>query len=287
MRFIRLIKENKTKLFIIFFFFLGLMILLYPSISNYVNTKVQSKAINDYEEILKNNNIDYDSYFKEFENYNKKLLNLSQPLISYKKLGKVPNMLKLNNNMIGHIYIEKIKTDLPIYYGTDENVLSTATGLLEGSSFPIGTLGSHSVLSAHRGLPSSMLFTNLDKLQIKDTFVIKILNRTLTYEVDQILIVKPKEIESLKIYSDKDYVTLMTCTPYGINSHRLLIRGHRIEETEAKSYISTAAFKIDKFIVVPIACIPVLIVWLLTIAFKPIKNNTKIYEKYIYPNGKR
>lgn len=288
MKFIRLIKENKTKLFMIFFFFIGLMILLYPSISNYVNTKIQSGAINNYEEVLKKNKIDYDSYFEDMEIYNKKLLDLPQPLLSYKELGELPKILKLNDNsMIGYIYIEKIKTDLPIYYGSSENVLNAAVGLLEGTSFPTGNLGEHSVLSAHRGLPTSTLFTNLDKLQLKDTFVIKVLNRTLKYEVDQILVVKPSEIDKLKIESDKDYVTLMTCTPYGINTHRLLIRGHKIDNTNVKGYVSTTAFKIDKFIVTPIACIPILFIWLLSIAFKPIKNNTKIYEKYIYPNGKK
>ena len=262
------------------------MILLYPSISNYVNVKIQSKAINNYEELLNNDiNIDYELYFKEAKDYNNRLSTLVKPLITYKKLEDASKILNVDNNgMIGYIYIDKIRVDLPIYYGTSEKILNKAVGLLEGSSFPIGGMGTHAVISAHRGLPSSKLFTDLDKLEIGDTFVIRILDRTLTYEVDQILIVKPDEIKDLEIDINKDYVTLMTCTPYGINSHRLLVRSHRIENLEEIKYVSTDAFKIDRFIVTPIACIPILFIWLLSIAFKPVNNKT--YEKYIYPNGK-
>lgn len=289
MRLLELIKKNKTTIIMIFFFLLGLAILLYPQISSYISKKVQSKAINNYEEMLsKNFDVNYDDYFKEAEEYNKKLSNLIKPMVTYKRLGDASNILKLDNaNMIGYIYIDKIKVDLPIYYGTDEKVLNVASGLLEGTSFPVGGDSVHSVLSAHRGLPSSALFTHLDKLEKGDEFVIKILNRTLTYEVDQILIVKPNEINNLDIINNKDYVTLMTCTPYGINTHRLLVRGKRVENKEIKKYVSTDAFKIDKLIVTPIACIPILLVWLISIAFKPLTNNKKIHEKYVYPNGKK
>lgn len=288
MKLIRLIKDNKTTFIMIFFFLLGLMILLYPSISSYTNTKIQSKAINNYEEIINDKRNNYESYFKEAEEYNKKLTEIVKPLYSYKKLGDVSKILQYKDTkMIGYLYIEKIRVDLPIYYGTKAEVLNTSAGLLEGSSFPIGGIGTHAVISAHRGLPSSLLFTNLDKLEKGDTFTVKVLDRTLTYEVDQILIAKPKDINALEISKDNDYITLMTCTPYGINTHRLLVRGHRIENLEVKQYVSPTAFKIDKLIVTPIACIPILFIWLISIAFKPIKDNSKIYEKYIYPNGKK
>lgn len=288
MKFLRYIKDNKMTVIMIIFFFIGLLLLLYPTISNHINIKIQSKAITSYEKILEENNIDYDSYFEEIENYNKELMKLTYPLVSYRKLGDVPQIIDSNDyNMIGYIKIEKIKVELPIYYGTNDKVLNTATGLVEGTSFPIGGAGTHAVISAHRGLPSSLLFTNLDKLEIGDIFVIKILNKTLTYEVDQILIVDPDEVDALGIKQNQDYVTLMTCTPYGINTHRLLVRGHRIENLEEKKYVSTSAFKIDKFIVIPIACIPILFIWLLSIFLRPVKNNKKIYENYIYPNGRK
>ncbi|MGM9878184.1 MAG: class C sortase [Bacilli bacterium] len=280
-------KKNKTTFFMVLFFFIGLMVLLYPSISSYTNNKIQSKAVNKYEELLKNiEEIDYEAYFKDAEEYNKKLTKIANPLISYKKLGSAKDILNVSGTgMIGYISIDKIKVELPIYYGTSDEILNIASGLLEGSSFPVGGNGTHAVISAHRGLPSSKLFTDLNKIEIGDTFVIKVFDKTMTYEVDQILIVQPNETDSLAINSKEDYVTLMTCTPYGINSHRLLVRGHRIENANAKAYVSTEAFKVSKLIVTSIACMPIIFIWLIIVAFKPIKNNKKIYNKYVYPNG--
>lgn len=280
-------KKNKTTFFMVLFFFIGLMVLLYPSISSYTNNKIQSKAVNKYEELLKNiEEIDYEAYFKNAEEYNKKLAKIANPLISYKKLGSAKDILNVSGTgMIGYINIDKIKIELPIYYGTSDEILNIASGLLEGSSFPVGGKGTHAVISAHRGLPSSKLFTDLNKIEKGDTFVIKVFDKTMTYEVDQILIVQPNETDSLAINPKEDYVTLMTCTPYGINSHRLLVRGHRIENANAKAYVSTEAFKVNKLIVTSIACMPIIFIWLIIVAFKPIKNNKKIYNKYVYPNG--
>lgn len=280
-------KKNKTTFFMVLFFFIGLMVLLYPSISSYTNNKIQSKAVNKYEELLKNiEEIDYEAYFKDAEKYNKKLAKIANPLISYKKLGSAKDILNVSGTgMIGYISIDKIKIELPIYYGTSDEILNIASGLLEGSSFPVGGKGTHAVISAHRGLPSSKLFTDLNKIEKGDTFIIKVFDKTMTYEVDQILIVQPNETDSLAINSKEDYVTLMTCTPYGINSHRLLVRGHRIENAKAKAYVSTEAFKVNKLIVTSIACMPIIFIWLIIVAFKPVKNNKKIYNKYVYPNG--
>ena len=280
-------KKNKTTFFMVLFFFIGLMVLLYPSISSYTNNKIQSKAVNKYEELLKSTReIDYDAYFDDALEYNNKLKDLVNPLISYKKLGNAKDILNIRGTgMIGYVSIDKIKVELPIYYGTSDEILNVAVGLLEGSSFPVGGKGTHAVLSAHRGLPSSKLFTDLNKIEVGDTLIIKVFDRTMTYEVDQILIVKPNEVDSLAINPKEDYVTLMTCTPYGINSHRLLVRGHRIENENIKSYVSTEAFKVNHLIVTSIASMPIIFVWLIVIAFKPMKNNKKIYNKYIYPNG--
>lgn len=279
-------KKNKTTIIMILFFFAGLLILLYPAVSNYFNEKVQSKAIANYETLLeKYSNEDYDNLFNEAYEYNKKLSELDSPLIFYKKIPGYNKILNIKNDgMIGYITIDKINVELPIYHDTTESVLSQSVGHLKGSSFPVGGVGTHSVLSAHRGLPSSKLFTDLDRMEIGDIFTIDILNQKLTYEVDNITIVKPDEIENLKIYADKDYVTLLTCTPYGINTHRLLVRGIRIENIVKPKYITTEAFKISTLIVTPIVALPIIFILLLIVAFKPIKKNKKWKEKYIYPS---
>ena len=170
-------KKHKTTIIMVLFFFIGLLVLLYPSISSFYNEKVQSKAITDYEAILSNyNEEDYAKFFNEAIDYNNKLKDLENPLSTYDTIKGYQDILNLNNDgMIGYLSIDKIKVELPIYHGTEANVLSKAVGHLEGTSLPIGGIGTHSVLSAHRGLPSSTLFTNLDKLEIGDTFKITIL----------------------------------------------------------------------------------------------------------------
>ena len=279
-------KKNKSTIIMIILFFVGISLLLYPSLSNYYNQKIGSKAIVDYESILKNNdNSQYDKMFQDAEEYNKELSKLNNPFVNYNTIKDYKKLLNLNDNgMIGYIKINKIKVELPIYHGTSKEVLSKAVGHLEGSSLPIGGIGTHSVLSAHRGLPSSTLFTDLDKLEIGDIFVVKVLNKDITYQIDQILIVKPSAIEELKIDNNKDYITLMTCTPYGINTHRLLVRGTRIENLEEEIYITTEAFKVNKFTVTLIILIPIILILLIIIAFKPIENN-KIKDQFIYSSN--
>lgn len=187
--------------------------------------------------------------------------------------------------MMGYVSINKIKVELPIYHGTSEQVLSVAAGHLEGSSLPVGGIGTHAVLSAYRGLPTSKLFTDLDKIEIGDTFTITILNRLMTYEVDQIEIVEPSDIKKLKVDPNQDYVTLMTCTPYGINSHRMLVRGKRIENIKEKTYVTTEAFRISTLVVTPMVAIPIVLIILFIIIIKPVENDfKKIKEMYIYPS---
>lgn len=280
-------KNNKITFIMILLFFIGLSLLLYPSISNFYNQKNGAKAIVDYESILKNKDEEeYNKMFADAANYNEKLLKLSNPFVTHKTIKGYNKLLNLKDNgMMGYISIGKIKVELPIYHGTSESVLGKAVGHLEGSSLPTGGLNTHSVLSAHRGLPSYTLFTDLDKLEIGDTFVIKVLNRKLTYQIDQIKIVKPSEIDSLKIEKDKDYVTLMTCTPYGINTHRLLVRGVRVEDAKEEVFITTEAFKVNKIIVTLLILIPIVFILLILMIFKPIEiNKKKIKEKYIYPS---
>lgn len=282
-------KKRKTTLIMVLFFFIGLLTLFYPTLSNYYNEKNMSKTITNYEEIISNyDNEKYENIKEEANEYNQKLSKLYEPLLNYKSLKNYKKTLNVNNDgMIGYLSIEKIKVELPIYHGTSEDVLNSSVGHLEGTSLPIGGIGTHSVLSAHRGLPSAKLFSDLDKLEIGDTFKITVLDEVLVYEVDQIKIVKPSNINNLQIDKDSDYVTLLTCTPYGINTHRLLVRGKRIENVKEKLYITTEGFKINKLIVIPILAFPIIVVLLLITLIKPVKKvNINKYSEFIYPNGK-
>ena len=193
------------------------------------------------------------------------------------ELTKYESLLNVSGNgIIGYIEIPSINCSLPIYHGTDEAILQIAVGHIEGTSLPVGGSGTHCVLSGHRGLPSARLFTDLDKMVIGDTFLMRVLDETLTYEVDQIRIVLPYEMDDLEIEEGKDYCTLVTCTPYGINSHRLLVRGHRIEnQEEAQAIRITAdAMQIEPLLVAPIVAIPMLLI-LLVILLLPKKSKKK------------
>jgi len=280
-------KKNNT-IIMVLLFFMGLLVLLYPTLSDFYNQKVQSAAIVDYESILADyEEKDYSNLFEELNKYNEELKKLSDPYLMYKTLKNYNDIINANGKgMMGYIQIDKIKVELPIYHGTSEEVLNVAVGHLEGSSIPVGGLGTHSVLSAHRGLPSTKLFTDLDKLEVGDIFTVTILNRLLTYQIDHIEIVEPHNINNLKIDPNEDYVTLMTCTPYGINTHRLLVRGKRIENIEKPIYITTEAFKVSTITVTSLVAIPIILLLLLIITFKPIDkvNKKMLIEKYIYPS---
>ncbi len=270
-----------TKIIPLIIFFVGISLLLYPTISQYWNSFVQSKVVTEYDKTL--SNIDesiYNDLFLSAQIYNEELSKLSYPLIEYQLIPNYKNLININSTgMMGYITIAKIRVKLPIYHGTNNSVLNTAVGHLEGSSLPIGGNNTHSVLSAHRGLPSSKLFTNLNKLELGDIFEITILNKTLTYQVDKITIIEPNDLENLAIEKDKDYVTLMTCTPYGINTHRLLVRGIRIETLKQKEIIITSdAYQIDKLIVSLIIAIPIITILIIYMMIKPIKKKTNEEE---------
>lgn len=268
-------RGKKVTLVLLIIFFVGLSILLYPMVSQYLNSKVQSKAIDDYEKKFSNiSSDDYKKMFEEAKKYNEELLKLDYPLAQYNKLTGYNDILNLNDNgMIGYVSIEKIKVELPIYHGTSSAVLNVAAGHMEGSSLPVGGESTHSIISAHRGLPSSRLFTDLDKMELGDTFTITVLNQTLTYQVDKIEVIEPKEVKSLEIIEGEDYVTLLTCTPYGINTHRLLVRGKRIENVNKKKlYVTYEAYKVDRFIVTIAIALPILLGLIIYVMFKPSGN---------------
>ena len=282
-------KKRKTTIIMIIFFFIGLLTLFYPTLSNYYNEKKQSRMISTYENILNSTNtINFDELKEKAINYNKELNKLKEPLFNYGNLNNYYDLLNINKDgMMGYLTIDKIKVELPIYHGTSNEVLNSSVGHLEGTSLPIGGPSTHSVLSAHRGLPSAKLFTNLDKLEIGDTFKITILDEVLNYQIDKIMIVKPNNRNNIKIEENKDYVTLLTCTPYGINTHRLLVRGTRIENIKKTTYITTEGFKINNLIVVPILTIPIIILLLIITIIKPVKKvNINKYEEFLYPHGR-
>lgn len=279
-------KKRNTTIIMVLLFFIGLITLLYPEISNHYNSKVQSKAIVDYETYLKNNEVSYEKELKNIQKYNNKLLSFTNPFIEAEDLNDTYNkLLNINSDgMIGYITINKIKVELPIFHGTDAKTLNRGVGHIEGSSLPIGGKSTHSVLSAHRGLPSSTLFSDLNKLEVGDTFTITVLNETLTYQVDKISVVKPNEISNLKIEENKDYVSLVTCTPYGINTHRLIVRGIRVENDELEhTFITTDSFKISNLIVTLVVVMLVVLICLVYIILKPLKKEIINLDVYIYP----
>jgi len=276
-------KKFIFKIFWIIIFFIGISLIMYPYISEYWNSLRQTKAISNYENILDNlKEEDYEKITKNIKKYNKDLAKLNYPLIEYKKLSSYKKVLSIDKNgMLGYLKISKINVELPIYYGTSSKVLNTSVGLLEGSSVPIGGKNTHAVLSAHRGLPTSTLFTNLNELEIGDIFEINVLGKILTYQIDKITIVKPTDISNLKISKGKDYITLMTCTPYGLNTHRLLVRGVRIKNIEEKVVVVTNDAKlINKNKVSLFMTVPLFLISMLYFLLKPSKKfiGGKIYE---------
>ena len=260
-------KGNFTTLLILVLL-AGLSLLLYPSLSDYWNSFHQTRAIATYAEKVANLNQDqYDEIWAAAESYNASLTDrVNAYLLSDAQKEEYQQLLNVSGlGVMGYIEIPSIDCSLPIYHGTEESVLQIAVGHLEWSSLPVGGESTHCVLSGHRGLPSAKLFTNLDKLQTGDIFMLRVLDNVLTYEVDQILIVEPQETEALRIEEGKDYCTLVTCTPYGINTHRLLVRGHRIDNIEeAKTVRVTAdAIQIEPLLVVPVVAIPILLLLLI------------------------
>ncbi len=247
-------------------FLVGLSLLCYPSVSNWWNSRVQSRAVAAYDEAVANlTEKDYTAYWEAAAAYNEALYQVGSAaaLVRPELVEGYEEALDVTGTgIMGYVTIDKLNVELPIYHGTSSRVLSSGAGHLEGSSLPIGGENTHSVISAHRGLPSAKLFTNLDQLEVGDTFTITVLNEVLTYEVDQISIVLPTEYENLYIEEGEDYCTLMTCTPYGINTHRLLVRGTRIE-TDRHLRVSADAYKIDPLLVALFLAIPILLILLL------------------------
>lgn len=271
-------KFRISTIVLLLIFLVGLSLLLYPTVSDYWNTLHQSRAIAGYtEQVSTLDNDTYERLLAEAQAYNAALLDKADRFqLSEEDLAEYNNTLCVpGTNVIGYIKIDKINVYLPIYHGTDEAVLQVGVGHLEGSSLPVGGAGTHCVISGHRGLPSAKLFTDLDKLETGDTFSLYVLDETLTYEVDQIRIVLPSEMTDLAIQDGQDYCTLVTCTPYGINTHRLLVRGHRVADTADDSgvRVTADAMQIDTTAVAPLVAVPLLVLLLIGLLFKTRKRN--------------
>ena len=248
----------------------GALLLLYPTVSDYWNSFHQSRAIASYaEQVADLGDTTYDQIWADARAYNETLDNSTSRFVMTEEQKELYEALLniADNGVMGYIEIPKIKCNLPIYHGTDEAVLQIAIGHVQGSSLPAGGESTHCVLSGHRGLPSAKLFSDLDQLTEGDVFLLRVLDETLTYEVDQIRTVLPDELDDLAIEEGKEYCTLVTCTPYGINSHRLLVRGHRVENQASASTIRVTAdaMQIEPLLIAPLVAVPMLLVLLVMV----------------------
>ena len=276
-------RKHTSTMILILILVVGLSLMLYPSFSNWWNEAHQSRAIAAYsQEVSKLDENRYDELWQQAWEYNRSLVGRENAYLlddsqkaEYERLLDVSGM-----GIMGYIEIPSLKVSLPIYHGTEESVLQVAVGHLEWTSLPVGGESTHCVLSGHRGLPSAKLFTDLDRLVVGDRFRLGVLDQVLTYEVDQILIVEPQDTEALLIEEGKDLCTLVTCTPYGINTHRLLVRGHRVEtEKDAKNVrVTSDAIQIEPYLVAPVVAAPILLVLLLGLLIPRRRNKRRILE---------
>lgn len=256
------LKKNGLTLILLLILLIGAGLIAYPSFANWWNSFHQSRAVASYAETVANMNTEeYERIISKAQAYNRKL-SRSGILWTLDEDEEKDYKEQLDigtSGIMGYIDIPKIDVMLPIYHGIDESILQVAVGHIPGTSLPVGGKGSHCVVSGHRGLPSARLFTDIDKLVEGDTFTITVLNKTLTYEVDQIRTVLPTDLSDLQIEKGKDYVTLVTCTPYGINTHRLLVRGHRIENADGDASVIADALQIEPIYIAPFIAVPILI----------------------------
>lgn len=271
-------KGKMTNILLILILIAGLSLLIYPSFSDYWNSFTQSKVIVDYTQQIENLDAEkYDRIISEAVAYNESLIGRRNPyLLSDEQKKEYYELLDITGiGIMGYIEIPAISVTIPIYHGTSDAVLQIAVGHLDWTSLPVGGESTHCVLSGHRGLPSARIFTDLDKLVVGDIFALRILDEVLTYEVDQILIVEPDETDELLIEEGKDYCTLVTCTPYGINTHRILLRGHRVENVEEAKIIkvTSEAAQIEPLIIAPIVAAPILLVLFIMLMMPKKKTN--------------
>ena len=276
-------KKHLSTIFFGIIFLIGLLLVLYPTVSNFLSNREQKKVIREYSSIV--NNMDKEekeAMYNEAVDYNKEIY--EKGMIDYSNPDAVQGYNDIldvsGTGIMGYISIPKINVELPIYHGTSDGVLQVAVGHLEGSSLPVGGENTHCVLSGHRGLPSADLFTHLDRLNVHDIFTISVLDKTLVYEIDQIKVVAPGDTQYLQIEDGKDYCTLLTCTPYGINTHRLLVRGVRVADSDDKNniYVYADAYKIDTKTVTVLMAVPLTLLLLLGMVVHIRRNKKRKQE---------
>ena len=249
-----IVRKHISTIILCITFITGLSLLLYPTVSNYWNAQHQTQAVVDYTQRIER--MDDSEKLAEIDravSYNSVLVYNGRRFSPNKEEKEIYNSILSvdDNGMMGYITIPELRLKLAIYHGIDESVLQVGIGHIEGSSLPVGGESTHCVISGHRGLPSAKLFTDIDKLELGDVFMLHVYDEVLTYEVDQILIVEPEDYSALAIEEGKDYCTLVTCTPYGINTHRLLVRGHRIENRVIDgTRVTSDAIKVNKYLVI-------------------------------------
>ena len=273
-------KNRITGILLLVALLAGLSLLLYPFLADYWNSMHQSRAIATYmNAVTELDNNDYEGMLEEAQAYNDALPgNPDRFLPSEEEHQRYENLLSISEDgIIGYVEIPSIHVSLPFYHGTDEDILQVAAGHIEGSSLPVGGEGTHCVISGHRGLPSARLFTDIDQLTEGDIFTLLVLDETLTYEVDQIRIVEPEDISLLEIEEGKDLCTLVTCTPYGVNSHRLLVRGHRVENREEEGIlrITADALMVDSRFVAPVIAAPIILVLILVLVVRTLRKRRR------------
>lgn len=271
----------------------GLSVMLYPTVSDWWNSRVQTRAIATYNQSVEQMDTgDKERLLMEAHSYNATLSHLTAPFTNWEDAGNYDKILDISGTgIMGYISIPKIQVELPIYHGTSAEVLNVAVGHLQGSSFPVGGENTHAVISAHRGLPSAKLFSDLDQLVEGDTFTVTILDEVLTYEVEKIFIVKPDELDKLAIIPGGDYVTLMTCTPYGVNSHRLLVRAHRVDTVYPYNVkVAADAVQLDSMSVVPFIAAPLfvglLVFWIVSSKRQKTRSRRELLAKLKEPEKK-
>ncbi len=260
--------KRKSTIVIILIFLAGLSLMLYPTVSNWWNSMHQTQAVASYmEQVADMTAEEHDRMYNEAVAYNEKLASQGTHFsLTEEEQEEYNSILDVTGTgIMGYIDIPKIDVQLPIYHGTDDAVLQIAIGHLAGSSLPVGGDSTHCVVSGHTGLPSALLFTDLNKLVEGDRFTMSVLDRTLTYEVDQIRIVLPDELNDLEIENGRDFCTLVTCTPYGINTHRLLVRGHRVENEADEIRVTADAIQVDTRLVA--AALAVILIFMLFLIF--------------------
>lgn len=272
-------KKDKVGILLVLMLLVGVCVLLYPAVSQYWNAKTQTRAAEEYRSLVESadgQQEENSALIAEAEAYNQALWNLVDPLSRYAELAGYEETLNAGDSgVMGVLNIPKIGVELPIYHGVSAEVLNIACGHMEGTSLPVGGESTHCVLSAHRGLPHARLFTDLDRMETGDTFTITVPGRVVTYQVDQIQVVEPNEISAIRIVEGEDHCTLLTCTPYGVNSHRLLVRGTRVENAAPRLAVTSEAYRIDSLVATPAVAAPMLLALLIVLLIRTRRKGVK------------